>query len=39
MAQELRQAIDLFKLNVEGDKNAITGNKKTGRMADTQAAA
>jgi methyl-accepting chemotaxis protein len=37
MAQELRQAVAMFRINVEGDKKVI--NKTTGRMADTQAAA
>jgi methyl-accepting chemotaxis protein len=39
IAQELRQAIALFRLTVEGEKSANIGKKSTGRMADTQAAA
>ena len=39
MAQELRQAVALFRLTVEGEKSVSTGRKNTGRMADTQATA
>jgi hypothetical protein len=39
MAQELRQAVDLFKLTVEGAKSGNSGNNVTYRLAETQAAA